>query len=167
MSDVKNILYQFLAPPRVNAHFKTNTETIRLTRLLLAPAVLSICTWIYGTYVQSDRHTRDSGLFVCVMRNGRLVASWFAHHMATARQRITASVLHRPQTRSFFYVGFLFSALPLLLFSHTDWKERIRNLSELSETSLLIVKRLRSCLVQKYEVSKAFQGISILIIILI
>lgn len=121
----------------------------------------------------SERPPHDtSGLFVCVMRNGRLVASWFAHHMASARQRITASVLRQPQTRSLFTSDFFF---PLFL-SPTVLARRLRREGKKLErtfgddrASLLIIERLlRSCLqlIQKYEVPEALKRISILIIIL-
>lgn len=77
---------------------------------------------------------RRGGSFVCVMRNGdRLVASRFAHHMASARQRITVSVPRRPQTRCLFCVGFLFSICPSLpLFFRADWKKSEELENELS-----------------------------------
>lgn len=81
---------------------------------------------IYGTYAPNDRQNDAGGSFVCVMRNGdRLVASWFAHHMASARQRITVSMPRRPANEMPFLRQIPFFHLPLSLppFFRADWKK--------------------------------------------
>lgn len=121
---------------------------------MIVPAVLSVYIDLWD--LCSERPPRDtSGLFVCVMRNGRPVASWFAHHMVTARQRITASCCISRKQDPFLRRIFFCSSSLLLFLRRREGKKLERTFGDNHASLLITVWLLHNFLVHK--VPKAFQ----------